>query len=237
MEQQPFTPFTQNPFLADVANQFAENPENRCACVLLLDVSHSMSGEPLRELQDGLTAYRDSLAADSLARKRVEVAIVTFGGTVEIIQPFTTPDMFVAPTLVSKGDTPMAEAVITALDLVQQRKNEYQTHGVGYYRPWIFLITDGGPTDANTRQWPEAISRIADGEAKKRFSFFAVGVEGADFDRLSQLSKREPLKLKGLAFRKLFEWLSSSQQAVSRSKPADEVLLSSPTGPQGWASV
>ena len=65
MEQQPFTS-APNPFVADAATQFAENPENRCACVLLLDVSGSMAGKPIAELQEGLTVYRDSLAADSL---------------------------------------------------------------------------------------------------------------------------------------------------------------------------
>jgi uncharacterized protein YegL len=61
-------------------NDFALNPEQRTACVLLLDVSGSMSGQPIGELNAGLQTYKNALVGDALAAKRVEVAIVTFGG-------------------------------------------------------------------------------------------------------------------------------------------------------------
>ena len=117
------------------------------------------------------------------------------------------------------------------------RAREYRDNGVGYYRPWVFLLTDGGPTDVNSPHWAEAIERVKAGEAAKAFSFFAVGVEDADMERLKQLSVREPLRLKGLQFRSLFQWLSNSQQSVSRSTPGDKVLLLPPTTPDGWAEV
>lgn len=227
----------QNPF-KDGEIGFAENPEPRCASILLLDTSGSMAGAPIQQLQEGLAVYKDELFADSLAKKRVEVAIVTFGGTVEVPQTFTTAEYFTPPALTPTGDTPMGAAVVTALDLLKSRKDEYKANGIGYYRPWVFLITDGAPTDMNTPQWSDAVVRVRDGEEKKAFSFFAVGVEGADIETLKKLSAtRDPLKLKGLRFRDLFVWLSSSQQSVSRSKLDDSVPLQNPTGPQGWATV
>ena len=220
----------QMPFGTD---NFAENPEPRVPCILLLDVSGSMGGAPIAELNEGLVTYKDELAADALASKRVEVAIVTFGGTVQTACDFTTAQSFFPPTLAATGDTPMGAAINQAIDMVHQRKQVYRTNGIAFYRPWIFLITDGGPSD----EWKTAAQRVIEGEASKSFSFFTVGVDGAKFEILQQISKREPLRLKGLRFRDLFQWLSNSQQSVSRSSPGEEVPLENPATPNGWASV
>ena len=229
MEQTPFDPGKIG---------FADNPEPRCASLLILDISGSMGGQPINELQAGLALYRDELAADTLARKRVEVAIVTFGGSVDVVQNFATAESLTPPALEAKGDTPMGEAMVTSLKLLEDRKAEYRQNGIQFYRPWVFLITDGGPTDANSQFWTEAKEKIRQGEEQKKFSFFAVGVDGADMDRLAELSpNRTPLKLKGLRFRDLFQWLSNSQQSVSQSKPGDAVPLSNPAATDGWAQV
>lgn len=214
-------------------NNFAENPEPRVPCVLLLDVSGSMGGKPIAELNEGLAVYKDELLADTLASKRVEVAIVTFGGTVQTACDFTTAQSFFPPTLVATGDTPMGAGINKAIDMVHERKQVYRTNGIAFYRPWIFLITDGGPSDS----WQPAAQRVLEGEASKAFKFFAVGVEGAKFEILQQITKCEPLRLKGLRFRDLFQWLSNSQQSVSRSSPGEEVPLTNPATPTGWASV
>jgi uncharacterized protein YegL len=104
---------------------------------------------------------------------------------------------------------------------------------VSYYRPWIFLITDGGPTDF----WQTAADKVKQGEAANHFSFFAVGVEGARMDILAQIATREPLKLQELRFRDLFKWLSNSLSAVSKSQMGTPVPLENPTVPGGWGSV
>lgn len=208
---------------------FADNPEPRVPCLLLLDVSMSMRGKPLHELNAGLQQFKDELAADPLAMQRVEVGIVTFGPA-KIETLFTTADGFYPPTLVEQADTPMGHAISVGLDMIENRKQQYKANGIAYYRPWCILITDGGPTD----EWRSAAALVREGEASKKFAFFAVGVEGANMDVLRDISAREPLKLQGLKFRELFQWLSASMKSVSQSTPGTAVKLEAPTG---WAEV
>lgn len=240
------------------ASEFAENPDPRVPCVLLLDTSGSMgavvrdfgqtTGETVAQdgqlynvvtsgttridlLNQGLMTLKETLAADSLASRRAEIAIVTFGGTVTTVQDFVTAENFQPPRLNANGGTPMAQAIHAALGMITKRKATYRAAGVSYYRPWIFLITDGEPDPSD--DWRSAAALVKQGEAAKSFAFFTVAVEDANMDVLCQIATRPPAKLKGVNFREMFLWLSQSMQAVSQSSPGDAVSLT----PPGWTEV
>lgn len=214
----------------DSAVEFASNPDPRCPCVLLLDTSSSMGGAPITAMNDGLQAFQHDIQQDSLAQRRVEVAIVTFGnGGVQTVQDFVTAGEFQAPTLTPGGNTPMGAAINAGLDMVRARKATYKANGIAYYRPWIFMITDGEPTD----DWQTAAARVRAEENANGIAFFAVGVEGANIEHLKQIAVRPPVKLSGLQFVELFVWLSRSQQRVSSSKVGEQTALP----PIGWSAV
>jgi uncharacterized protein YegL len=217
------------------------NPtQPHCATVLLLDTSGSMDGPKIAQLNDALRTFRDETAADELARKRVDLAIITFGGSVETVQNFSSIEQFEPSTLSASGGTPMGEAILKASDLIEQRKQQYKSQGIDYYRPWMFLITDGSPTDMSPGDptWKEVVKRVREGEASKKFMFFAVAVEPADLEILAQIAppSRPPVKLIGSKFKEMFQWLSKSQARVSSSRVGENVSIENPVA-AGWGEV
>jgi uncharacterized protein YegL len=211
------------------AVQFAENGEPRCPCVLVVDTSSSMEGEPIEQLNAGLQQLHRELQQDDLASKRVEVAIVSFNSVVTVEQDFVTIERFNPPTLATGGTTSMGAGIEKALDLIEARKAVYRASGMAYYRPWALLITDGAPTDDISR----ATQRIKEAEANKKVACFAVGVEGADMRCLAEIVVRPPVKLNGLDFRGMFQWLSASMAKVAESRVGDQVALP----PVDWGTV
>jgi uncharacterized protein YegL len=230
--------------MSDLENRIGlENPEQpHCAVVLVLDVSGSMTvGDKIGQLNDGLQLFKEEVMGDDLARKRVDLAVVTFGHTVEVIHEFSSVESFDPPALQATGQTPMGEAIVTALEMVERRKNEYKMQGTDYYRPWIFLLTDGEPTDMRVGDalWNQVVEKVHGGEKDRKFMFFAVAVEPARTDVLAQIAAptRPPLRLREDRFGAMFEWLSKSQGKVSASNVGDQVQLDDPLAYGGWAQV
>lgn len=218
------------------------NPQHpHCATVLAMDVSGSMQGDKIRQLNEGIRYFKDDVSADDLARKRVDLALVTFGGGVSVTRDFASIEDFDPPTLAADGGTPMGEAILKAIELVRERKQAYREMGTDYFRPWIFLITDGEPTDMREGDelWNRAVNAVRDGEANREFLFFAVAVEPADLETLRRIAppERPPLQLRPGRFKDMFLWLSKSQQKVSASRVGEQVPLVDPTGPEGWAEI
>lgn len=205
------------------------NPDRRCPCVLLLDTSYSMHGEKIDQLNLGIQALQTDISSDLIALKRVEIAAVTFG-PVKVAQPFTTADRLSMPSLVADNDTPLGEAIIKGLDLLVDRKREYQAAGVPYYKAQVWCISDGASTDDLSK----ARVAIKKAEASNSIEFFAVGVDGADLRELSSLSSRQALPLRGLEFVKLLQYVSASLRSISRSVPGTNVPLANPAG---WAAI
>lgn len=235
--------------ISDFAPALKEgNRDPRVACALLLDTSSSMgshtpSGVPIEQLNRGYEAFCEDIKEDPLARKRTEVVVVTFGGSAQIAVPFQEGRDLVPQVFSATGNTPMGAALDIALDQVVARKQEYKDAGLEYFRPWIFLITDGAPTDSDA--FERACQRVRAAEEQKAVTVFAVGVDGADMATLARVSSRQPVSLKGLSFIELFLWLSASMSIVSDSSPGsnDQQVAANESNeqlalpsPEGWAT-
>jgi uncharacterized protein YegL len=218
------------------------NPQHpHCATVLALDTSGSMAGDKIRQLNEGLQYFREDVMSDDLARKRVEAAVVTFGSRVVLSQGFCSMDSFQPPTFKADGSTPMGDAILRSIEAIRDRKAAYRRMGTDYYRPWIFLITDGEPTDMKPTDelWRRVTDEVHNGEAAREFLFFGVGVEPADMDTLRRICppERPPVQLKPGRFRDMFEWLSRSQRRISASRVGEQLALPPATGADGWAEI
>lgn len=192
------------------------NPDPRAACVALIDVSGSMDGEPIAALERGFAAFTRYLHTNSLASKRVEVAVVTFGTVATVLVPMQEARNLRPAQFTAAGTTNMAAGLQLALDIIEDRKQAYKAAGLQYYRPWILVLTDG---KANIDGFDEAVERLNDVEAARGVTVFSVGVgPRVNYEQLGRLSsQRSPAPLDGLKFDELFEWLSASLTNVSNS--------------------
>lgn len=221
---------------------FSGNPNQRTPCVLVLDASGSMNEitstgrSRIDELNLGMEALEASLRADDAALVRVQLAIVSVGGLAndaDIMMDWTDATNFNAFPINAGGATPLGKGISIALDLVEQGKYNLKTAGISYTRPWIMIISDGGPTDSDS-EWAEAVAKCKASEDAKKVEIFSIGVEGADLSVLGGISAKPPLMLAGMKFEELFVWLSSSLSAASRSRPGETLQLPS-TDP--WRNV
>ena len=206
-----------------------DNTSQRLPCVLVLDGSASMASsgaetDAIRELNNGLKILETELKNDDTAAQRVQLLVIRFGDDdqVEIVQEWTDAMDFSAPTIEANGRTPLGEAMRTALDSIEEQKENYRSHDIPYNRPWIFLITDGEPTDLD---WESAAADCRQAEGDNKVVIFTIGTADANFEALKQFSNRSPVKLDGLKFRELFVWLSRSASSGSKASQDTEVQL------------
>lgn len=185
--------------------RFSNGAQKRTTLLFLLDTSGSMNGaentspRPIDELNSAVQAWAKHLHESNDLKYRAEVAVITFGAGGVCVHKgadgsiFVPAAIFTPPTLTAGGVTPMFEAIRTAIDLSERRKAELDEDGIQRFRPLIFMLTDGGPTDDSGHrvlrpEWGPMGDMLAALEAKRKLAFFAVGVSGADFECLKTLA-------------------------------------------------
>jgi uncharacterized protein YegL len=220
--------------IPDVA--LVDNTEQRTPLVLVLDRSGSMAGEPIEQLNEGLRLLERELKSDVIAAKRVRLLIVQYGDhdKAEVLHDWHDAMDFHAPLLSASGSTPTGQAVDLALEQIEHEKQRFKQAGVAYTRPWMFIMSDGQPTDA----WESAAERCRQAEQANKVAVFPIAVgEGAAVASLGGFSGRGEAavkRLNGLKFKELFLWLSASMKVVSQSRPGGQVQLPSV---DAWSSA
>ena len=214
----------------------------KCTLALLLDISSSMEGEKIMMLNEGIKVLKNELVMNELARKRVEIAVITFGDEVKArTTGFSSVEEFYPDKFKAGGVTPMGTAILEGISQVEARGEYYKKEGIDYYRPLILLITDGAPTDmvVGDEMWNRVVEAVHKGEEHHKFFFWPVGVEGANIEILKKIAppNRDPLKVKGAGFREMFMWLSSSMEKIVASKLDEQVELERPEWTIGGPAI
>ena len=205
------------------APKIAAPNEAHMACVLLLDTSGSMIGEPVASLNRALQDFKEKVSMDEMAQKRVDIAIVEFNTIARVVQDFTPISQMEPITLQATGTTAMGAGINMAIDMVKERSRFYNSLGTPAYKPWIFMITDGAPTD----DIYEAARRVKEEENKGshgKLKFFALGVSGYEKNTLFSITNRV-MELRDTDFSGIFNWMSESMVAISVSRVGEEVPL------------
>ncbi len=126
----------------DFSEEYVENYEQKCLCVLVLDVSNLLGPAQIAEMNKSLQEFYKIIQEDETTSQRMEFCIITYGEGVSIIQEPCTVERFSMPAIPSSKSLPaLTEAINEAIGKVDARKRWYKETGQIYYRPMIVLVS------------------------------------------------------------------------------------------------
>lgn len=212
-------------------SDLVSNPETRTPVVICVDCSFSMWQQGrLERVLRGLDGFCRDMNQDSIARDSVELCIVSYGGTAARVErDFATPDRILEqklPALRANGGTPLADAVQTALENLELRKQRYRDNGITWYRPWLILIGDGDESQSPRELAGAAALLKAESDAK-HLSVLCITVGDEEKMECASLMRLSPdgrvQYLRDMKFHEFFAWLSRSIEKTSQSMSGEEV--------------
>lgn len=216
-------------------NMQVESPKNfqqKCLCVLLLDVSGSMRRtisensdvKRIDRLNEGVARFYDDIinrrgGVSATTKDQLEVAIIKFDQEPIVIRkPKLLEFADQPPILTERGSTTeTVKGIEKALDVINERKRFYCNTGQSYYRPWIVLITDGNPS-CPQHDIDNMAERLNHYMKKKQINMIGVSVvDNVNQETMSKLSGGHNVALKDFRFTQFFRWLSNSFSTITKS--------------------
>lgn len=190
----------------------------RLPVYLLLDTSGSMMGAPIQAVEEGLALFKREVEKDTFARETVWVSLIVFGREVEnVTQGLIPVEKLEIPSLEAGGYTPLGAALRLLLDsLDRDVKKAVKGGEKGDWKPLVFILTDGKPTD----DWKSPRLELLNRRERKVLNVITVGC-GPDIDEgtLREIAIGPSFKMDAdsASFAAFFRWVSQTVKAVSQS--------------------
>lgn len=189
----------------------------RLPVYILLDTSGSMRGEPIHSVNVGLQSMLSALRQDPYALESVYLSVITFDIEAKVYLPLTPLDQVQIPDLdvPNVGATFMGAALELLAQEVQQNVQKSSNDVKGDWRPLLFLMTDGSPSDVYAYQ------QIVPTIKQLNFATIVACAAGpkAKTESLLQLTDQVVVldTMDSNSFASFFKWVSASVVAGSSS--------------------
>ena len=186
----------------------------RLPVYLLVDVSGSMHGEPIESVKNGLQMLVSALRKDPQALETAYLSVITFGSSAQQTIPLTELATFQIPEISAGGCTVLGEALKLVCKCRDNEVTRTTAETKGDWRPMVFILTDGVPTDDPTEG-------IAEFRAKKwGASVCCAAGPGADKSLLDKITPECVVELATAdqaSLSAFFKWVTASIASTSKS--------------------
>jgi uncharacterized protein YegL len=178
----------------------------RLPVYLLLDTSGSMTGEPIEAVKNGVQVMISSLRQNPQAIETAYISVITFDSTAKQVVPLTDLGSFQMVDIKATGTTALGDALQLAATCIDTEVAKTTAEQKGDWKPLVFIMTDGIPTD----EWEKGLA-----EFKKRKTAYTVACaagSSADTNVLKQITDNvvslDTADSQSIA--KFFTWVTAS---------------------------